>query len=171
MALSQNLLLDGIYGLIIVFVTLLGFITLVWLKDQLMHGAGPTWLQRDNRAVNQLQAQEAQDDLDHLHRHLAYASERARERQQVPERVAAAVELNALHKLVSEQMNKIHKLHRERFLSKVDALHCREMELTYDLDLPHTQYIFLLKRARKKRYECRTEWYSQQTKDYEEVRI
>ncbi|KAL5467202.1 hypothetical protein EMCRGX_G031401 [Ephydatia muelleri] len=43
----DNLFMDGIYGLVVVFVSLVGFISLVWLKDQLGNGGGPPWLEND----------------------------------------------------------------------------------------------------------------------------
>ena len=45
--LRDNLFMDGIYGLVVVFVSLVGFISLVWLKDQLGNGGGPPWLEND----------------------------------------------------------------------------------------------------------------------------
>ena len=40
----ENIVLDSIFGLVIVVVSLLGFISLVWLKDQLSNGENPNWL-------------------------------------------------------------------------------------------------------------------------------
>lgn len=53
--------MDGVYGLLIVFVSLLGFICMVWLKDQLGNGGGPNWLARDQQEVDQLRQREARN--------------------------------------------------------------------------------------------------------------
>ncbi len=50
--------MDGVYGLLIVFVSLLGFISMVWLKDQLGNGGAPNWLARDQQEVAQLRQRE-----------------------------------------------------------------------------------------------------------------
>jgi len=49
-----------VYGLLIVFVSLLGFISMVWLKDQLGNGA-PHWLARDQQEAAQHREQEVLD--------------------------------------------------------------------------------------------------------------
>lgn len=55
--------MDGIYGLVVVFVSLVGFISLVWLKDQLGNGGGPPWLANDpaQGEIDRQRPQEVQD--------------------------------------------------------------------------------------------------------------
>ena len=38
-----------------VLATLLAFISLVWLREQILHGGGPDWLDFDNLAANHQQ--------------------------------------------------------------------------------------------------------------------
>ena len=83
---SDNLILDNIYGLVVVFLSLVGFISLAWLRDQLIHGGAPAWLARDQRAVDQMRMREAHDSMDLLRIHLEQSSKRARERAKEPDR-------------------------------------------------------------------------------------
>ena len=50
--------MDGVYGQVVVFVSLVGFISLVWLKDQLGNGGGPPWLENDQQEVDRGQQQQ-----------------------------------------------------------------------------------------------------------------
>lgn len=56
----DNLFMDGVYGLVVVFVSLVGFISLVWLKDQLGNGGGPPWLENDQQEINEQRLPEVQ---------------------------------------------------------------------------------------------------------------
>ncbi|GAB6030401.1 E3 ubiquitin-protein ligase march6 [Chamberlinius hualienensis] len=44
---TDNLLMDSFHGCIVVICTLCAFISLVWLREQILHGGGPEWLERD----------------------------------------------------------------------------------------------------------------------------
>lgn len=44
----ENLPTDAFRGLFVVTCTLLSFIGLVWLREQILHGGGPDWLERDD---------------------------------------------------------------------------------------------------------------------------
>ena len=70
----------------VVFLSLVGFISLAWLRDQLLHGGAPQWLARDQRALNQMRMREAHDSIDLLRIHLEQSSARARERAKEPDR-------------------------------------------------------------------------------------
>lgn len=67
----NNLILDCIYGLIVVFVSLVCFISFIWLKDQLGQGMGPIWLEEDRRQLNHAAAHEAQEQVHRLHQRLS----------------------------------------------------------------------------------------------------
>ena len=45
---TENLPSDAFRGLFVVTCTLLSFIGLVWLREQILHGGGPDWLERDD---------------------------------------------------------------------------------------------------------------------------
>lgn len=45
---AENISSDVFHGLFVVVCTLLAFIGLVWLREQIVHAGGPDWLERDN---------------------------------------------------------------------------------------------------------------------------
>ena len=49
----ENLASDCFQGCFVVTCTLCAFISLVWLREQILHGGGPDWLEQDNQAANQ----------------------------------------------------------------------------------------------------------------------
>ena len=56
---TENLISDGFYGCCVVTCTLCAFISLVWLREQIIRGGGPDWLDHHNNAQAQnVQAQE-----------------------------------------------------------------------------------------------------------------
>lgn len=48
---TENLASDVFHGCFVVTCTLFGFIGLVWLREQILHGGGPDWLERDQNNV------------------------------------------------------------------------------------------------------------------------
>ncbi|KAK7475538.1 hypothetical protein BaRGS_00033227 [Batillaria attramentaria] len=50
---TENLASDCFQGCFVVTCTLCAFISLVWLREQILHGGGPDWLEQDNQAANQ----------------------------------------------------------------------------------------------------------------------
>lgn len=51
---TDHLASDIIHGSIVVVCTLFAFIALVWLREQILHGGGPDWLERDANLLAQL---------------------------------------------------------------------------------------------------------------------
>ena len=45
---TDNIASDVFHGCFVVTCTLFAFIGLVWLREQILHGGGPDWLERDN---------------------------------------------------------------------------------------------------------------------------
>ena len=154
----DDIFLDCLHGLLVVLVSLLGFISIVWLKDQLGHGVGPNWLEEDRREVNRVAMREAQERVDLLRHHLEEAGARARERQKVPDRVAVAAELTNLHDLMNVETKKLSDLHHKRIGTKLDELWKKEMEILYDLQPSVLKSQDLLISARKKWYKGHSEW-------------
>ncbi|KAJ8878389.1 hypothetical protein PR048_018967 [Dryococelus australis] len=56
---TENIASDVFHGVIVVTCTLFAFICLVWLREQILHGGGPDWLERENQ-----QQREAGDQPD-----------------------------------------------------------------------------------------------------------
>ncbi|XP_076448811.1 E3 ubiquitin-protein ligase MARCHF6-like isoform X2 [Babylonia areolata] len=50
---TENLASDCFQGCFVVTCTLCAFISLVWLREQILHGGGPDWLEQDNQPPNQ----------------------------------------------------------------------------------------------------------------------
>ena len=44
---SENIASDCFHGCFVVTCTLCAFISLVWLREQILHGGGPDWLEQD----------------------------------------------------------------------------------------------------------------------------
>lgn len=148
----EDILYDCANGLLVVLVSLLAFISIVWLRDQLVHGLGPNWLEEDRREVNRVVVREAQERVDLLRRHLEEAGARARRRHVVPDRVAVAEELTKLQDLLNSESNKLTDLLHEKYIVTLKELWKREMEIAHNLqDLPMA-YKKLLKSAREKKY-------------------
>ena len=102
---------------------------MVWLKDQLGNGGGPIWLARDQREVNQLRMQEAQEQVNVLRNRLQQAGERARERENAPERVAAATEILQLQNTMAIQTERLKEFEREKYKGHLDVLEERKRTL------------------------------------------
>ncbi|XP_011417611.1 E3 ubiquitin-protein ligase MARCHF6-like isoform X2 [Magallana gigas] len=49
---TENLASDCFHGCFVVTCTLCAFISLVWLREQILHGGGPDWLEQDNQRRN-----------------------------------------------------------------------------------------------------------------------
>lgn len=45
---TENIASDIFHGCFVVTCTLFSFIGLVWLREQILHGGGPDWLERDD---------------------------------------------------------------------------------------------------------------------------
>lgn len=48
---TENLATDIFQGCLVVTCTLFAFVGLIWLREQILHGGGPDWLQRDNNMI------------------------------------------------------------------------------------------------------------------------
>lgn len=146
----DNLATDGFYGLMIVLLSLVGFISVVWLQDQIRNGGGPQWLERDRIEVHRMERREAEDELNNLQAHLDEVERRARARQRAPERVEAAREVSLLWAERDKYLEKLQVIQSQRFDRKLEELRLRAMELSYDLGVGQKHYMMLLGSARHK---------------------
>lgn len=53
----ENLLADCLQGCFVVTCTLCAFISLVWLREQIIHGGAPQWLEHNLQAAGNMAAQ------------------------------------------------------------------------------------------------------------------
>ena len=58
----ENLASDCFQGCFVVTCTLCAFISLVWLREQILHGGGPDWLEQDNQAANQARVRRTESE-------------------------------------------------------------------------------------------------------------
>lgn len=49
---TENIVSDGFYGCCVVTCTLCAFISLVWLREQILRGGGPDWLDQQGQIQN-----------------------------------------------------------------------------------------------------------------------
>jgi len=61
---SENIVSDILVGTAVVSLTLLTFIGLVWLREQILHGGGPAWLEPDARPAEGAQPHNPQPHQD-----------------------------------------------------------------------------------------------------------
>ena len=62
---TENIISDGFYGCCVVTCTLSAFISLIWLREQILRGGGPDWLEQQfnvHNAVPQIQQRDDQND-------------------------------------------------------------------------------------------------------------
>ena len=77
---------DSLLGLLIVVVSLLGFISLVWLRDQLTNGEGPEWLTTDQNNAQRQKEERKKNKVEIRKEHAKNAGSHSRMRQSVLER-------------------------------------------------------------------------------------
>ena len=166
----HNLLLDNIYGLVVVFLALVGFISLAWLRDQLLHGGAPKWLSEDQRAATRQRMRRNHDSMDLLRVHLEQSSKRSRRRAREPDRVAASTELNELNIELNSEVRKLQLIHYDMWDARIHELKAKEMELLYDMDMEGWHHTLMLKEARKKQFKVREAYTQSKTKELEDYR-
>ena len=76
------------------------------------------------------------------------AGQRARERQNAPDRLAISKELDELHEQLQTALNVLKLSQQTMFVDRMDELRLREMELTFDLGLSQWRYTLTLRDAR-----------------------
>ena len=62
---TENIISDGFYGCCVVTCTLSAFISLIWLREQILRGGGPDWLEQQlnaQNAVPQIQQRDHQNN-------------------------------------------------------------------------------------------------------------
>ena len=83
---SDSLIFDSLLGIVIVALSLLGFISLVWLKDQLSNGDSPEWLVSDRNNARREEENSHTSRAEARKNAISTASSQNRIRQSKPER-------------------------------------------------------------------------------------
>ena len=160
----DNLASDGFYGLVIVLLSLLGFISVVWLQDQIRNGGGPQWLEQDRMQMEQQQRREAErggannpggqrepNENDGDERDAAALVESAERRQ--------AVRLvEKLQEVRADYTRQLQEVQSGRFDRKLQDLRVRELELLYDLGVGQRHLMVVLRGARMKQGRRMKAW-------------
>uniref|UniRef100_A0A672H602 E3 ubiquitin-protein ligase MARCHF6 n=1 Tax=Salarias fasciatus TaxID=181472 RepID=A0A672H602_SALFA len=60
---TQDLLIDCLQGCVIVMCTLCSFISLVWLREQVIHGGAPHWLEQNQPPANEVSSGHVEGQL------------------------------------------------------------------------------------------------------------
>ena len=144
-------------GLIIVTLSLLAFISLVWLKDQLTT-AGPQWLAQDQQQAQQQRRQEEQQRVENNLRIQADLGRRAREKHNAPERQSLNRQISVAQQQYQGTLISLETIALRTINPAMMDLRIKEMKLSYDLQRPLTRYRNLLSRARTKHGEAIERW-------------
>ena len=164
---SDNLASDGFYGLVIVLLALLGFISVVWLQDQIRNGGGPQWLEQDRIEVNRINQQRAErgrndpqlaDPAAGEGEDEGEGDEREEARHASPEQIEAAREVTELQAVRTEYMKRLQAVQAKRFDRKLEHLRICAMELTYDLGAAERHLMLVLRGARMKHGKNMESW-------------
>lgn len=63
----ENLLADCLQGCFVVTCTLCAFISLVWLREQIVHGGAPLWLEQNQQQPANAAGPPNEVEYEHLH--------------------------------------------------------------------------------------------------------
>lgn len=163
----DNLASDGFYGLVIVLLALLGFISVVWLQDQIRNGGGPQWLEQDRMEVNRVQRQLAEDGLQQApanNNEGENYNPQPQDWQRTLEQAEAARNVLLVQVERAGYMRELQVIQRQRFNYRLEDLRIRELELSYDLGVARTHLLLLLRTAQKKRGRNLDSWRADQEK-------
>ena len=170
----ENLASDGFYGLVIVLLSLLGFISVVWLQDQIRNGGGPQWLEQDRIEGERREAvardghrhqqadrpdfdEEEEDDQEEEEEEEELAAE-AVLLQLSPRRREAARAVEEIQEKRSRYMKQLQEVQSRRFDQKLEHLRVRELELSYDLGAGQRHFMMVLQGARMKQGRRNEGW-------------
>ncbi|CAI8010254.1 E3 ubiquitin-protein ligase MARCHF6 [Geodia barretti] len=170
----ENLASDGFYGLVIVLLSLLGFISVVWLQDQIRNGGGPQWLEQDRIEGERREAvardghrhqqadrpdfdEEEEDDQEEEEEEEELAAE-AVLLQLSPRRREAARAVEEIQEKRSRYMKQLQEVQSRRFDQKLEHLRVRELELSYDLGAGQRHFMMVLRGARMKQGRRNEGW-------------
>lgn len=146
-AFRNNALLDCLYGIIVLLISLLGFISLVWLKDQLNNGLGHNWVEENIPEVNHAVVR------DHdRHHQLEQYDMLTNEKPHVLNRVVVAPYAIKLHKCFNIQSIKLSDDFLIRFRMFIADLRIQELKFSLLLNKSLLSSSYFLQNAAKKHY-------------------
>ena len=146
----ENWFIDCVYGIVLVIVTLVGFVGLVWLKDQVGGGKGPDWHENDQRLLQQARQQASRIRLQEMHDEMELSSEMSTHRTTHPTRLMLNRQNADLKELIQTQVLILQQIMSKRFDVPLEEMQYREMELYHKLGIPQRRFEQLIKQVRER---------------------
>ena len=146
----ENWFIDCVYGIVLVIVTLVGFVGLVWLKDQVGGGKGPDWHENDQRLLQQARQQASRIRLQEMHDEMELSSEMSTHRTTHPTRLMLNRQNSDLKELIQSQVLILQQIMSKRFDVPLEEMQYREMELYHKLGIPQRRFEQLIKQVRER---------------------
>lgn len=146
----ENWFIDCVYGIVLVIVTLVGFVGLVWLKDQVGGGKGPEWHENDQRLLQQARQQASRIRLQEMHDEMELSSEMSTHRTTHPTRLSLSRQNSDLKELIESQVIILQQIMSKRFDAPLEEMQFREMELYHKLGIPQRRFEQLLKHVKER---------------------
>ena len=147
----ENWFIDCVYGIVLVIVTLVGFVGLVWLKDQVGGGKGPDWHENDQRLLQQARQQASRIRLQEMHDEMELSSEMSTHRTTHPTRLMLNRQNADLKELIQSQVLILQQIMSKRFDLPLEEMQYREMELYHKLGIPQRRFEQLIKQVRERK--------------------
>ena len=129
----SNCFFDVISGIAILAITIVVFISLVWLKDQIVKGGNPRWLADDHQELNQRRRQAFDNHLDQLDQELAEIGREATIRRNHPTRVAIGRRQEELSAKIEANAKRFEEMAQRLHTHDINDLWLMEMELIHQL--------------------------------------
>lgn len=104
----DDLVFDSLFGLVIVVLSLLGFISLVWLKDQLSSEESPQWLLSDREFAKAHEEEEQKHRLELREEAARAAVSLSRSKQNSHDRQVLDSDLKHLEAQLDVSMHRTH---------------------------------------------------------------
>ena len=134
----------------LVIVTLVGFVGLVWLKDQVGGGKGPEWHENDQRLMQHARQQASRIRLQEMHDEMELSSEMSTHRTTHPNRLMLNRQNADLKELIQTQVLILQQILSKRFDVPLEEMQYREMELYHKLGTQQRRFEQLLKHVRER---------------------
>lgn len=136
--------------MVLVIITLVGFVGLVWLKDQVGGGKGPEWHENDQRLLQQARQRASRIRLQEMHEEMELSSESSTHRTTHPTRLMLNRQTADLKELIQTQVVILQQIMSKRFDTPLEEMQYREMELYHKLSIPQRRFEQLLKHVKER---------------------
>lgn len=143
------------YGIFIVLISLITFVSVVWLKDQLGHGIGRNWFDEDQQEANPVWEDGNLENAAQVHPH-----ERARQTQGTGNGADGVSGRSPLSIFLRSQVDLLGEIQTDSTKESLQELWRSEVDIMHRLDLDLLEYQDVLVSARRRLYNGLQEWRS-----------